>query len=221
MKKAVVIVSGGLDSVTLAYHLKTEGYSLHLLSFDYGQRHKKELTFARLCAERLHAQYNLMDMSGLGTLLKGSALTDTDVNVPNGHYADDNMSLTVVPNRNAVMLAIGFSIAAAEGADCVAIGVHGGDHFIYPDCRPEFIEQFARMEQAALGEYAHVDLHTPFLHLDKSGIVKRGAEIGVPFAETWSCYKGHDHHCGMCGTCVERKEAFALAGIVDPTQYQE
>lgn len=221
MKKAIAIVSGGLDSVTLAYHLKEQGYTLHLLSFDYGQRHTKELSFARQCAERLAAQYNLIDISGIGALLKGSALTDAGVKVPDGHYANSNMSVTVVPNRNAVMLAIGFSIAAAEGADCVAIGVHSGDHFIYPDCRPEFIEKFAVMEQAALGEYARVDLYAPFLHLDKTGIVKRGAEIGVPFAETWSCYKGEAYHCGVCGTCVERKEAFALAGIEDPTLYQE
>ena len=131
------------------------------------------------------------------------------------------MGLTVVPNRNAVMLAIGFRIAASENAACVAIGVHGGDHFIYPDCCPEFIEQFAQMEQAALGEYAHVELCTPFLHLNKMEIVKRGAEIGVPFIETWSCYKGENYHCGVCGTCVERREAFTLAHVADPTSYQE
>lgn len=219
MKKAIAIVSGGLDSITLAYYLKSEGYSLHLLSFDYGQRHKKELAFAQRCAQRLDAPFNIIDISSVGRLLSGSALTDGDVAVPDGHYAQANMSVTVVPNRNAVMLAIGFSIAAAQGAETVAIGVHGGDHFIYPDCRPEFLQRFNFMEQASLGEYSSVSLYAPFAHMGKEGIVKMGASLGVPFEETWSCYRGDEVHCGTCGTCVERKEAFALSGITDPTQY--
>lgn len=219
MKKAIAIVSGGLDSVTLVYYLKSEGYSLHLLSFDYGQRHKKELSFAQLCAKRIDAPFHVIDISSVGRLLSGSALTDGDVAVPDGHYAQANMSVTVVPNRNAVMLAIGFSIAAAQGAETVAIGVHGGDHFIYPDCRPEFLQRFEFMEKASLGEYSSVSLYAPFAHMSKEGIVKIGASLGVPFEETWSCYKGDDAHCGTCGTCVERKEAFTLSGITDPTQY--
>jgi 7-cyano-7-deazaguanine synthase len=162
-----------------------------------------------------------MDMSDLGRLLKGSALTDQDIDVPDGHYAASNMCLTVVPNRNAVMLAVGFSIAASENAACVSIGVHGGDHVTYPDCRPTFIERFASMERAALGEYASVNLYAPFVKMSKADIVEVGVEIGVPFAETWSCYKGGEFHCGTRGTCVERKEAFALAGVQDPTRYQD
>jgi 7-cyano-7-deazaguanine synthase len=221
MKKAIAVVSGGLDSVTLAYFLKSEGYSLHLLSFDYGQKHKKELSFAQLCAGRLQAGCSLIDLTTVGALLKGSALTDEGVAVPDGHYAASNMSVTIVPNRNAVMLAIGFSLAAAEGADIVAIGVHGGDHFIYPDCRPEFISRFDHMEQAALGESVRVELYAPFLNMRKQDIVKVGTKVGVPFAETWSCYKGGEFHCGTCGTCVERKEAFELAEVADPTTYAQ
>ena len=219
MHKAVAIVSGGLDSVTLAYQLEARGYDLHLLSFDYGQRHDKELHFAKLCAERLNANHNLIDISDLGALLGGSALTDASVDVPDGHYADSNMSFTVVPNRNAIMLAIGFSLAAAQNAEVVALGVHGGDHFIYPDCRPDFIRRFEHMEEASLGEFAQVRLIAPFLDIGKDGIVKVGSEIGVPFELTWSCYKGGVHHCGQCGTCLERKEAFALANVADPTIY--
>jgi 7-cyano-7-deazaguanine synthase len=219
VRKAVAIVSGGLDSVTLAYFLKSEGYSLHILSFDYGQKHKKELSFAQSCADHLRAGYSLIDLTSVGALLKGSALTDEGVAVPDGHYAASNMSVTIVPNRNAVMLAIGFSLAAAEGAGIVAIGVHGGDHFIYPDCRPEFISLFDHMEQAALGESVRVELYAPFLSMRKQDIVKVGAKVDVPFAETWSCYKGGEFHCGTCGTCVERREAFELAGVADPTTY--
>jgi 7-cyano-7-deazaguanine synthase len=220
VSKAIAIVSGGLDSVTLAHYLHTEGYELHLLSFDYGQRHDKELQFAERCAQRLSVKHTVIDITSLGQLLRGSALTDDQVEVPDGHYADSNMSVTVVPNRNAVMLAVGFSVAAAEGAEVVALGVHGGDHFIYPDCRPEFIQRFDHMEQAALGEFAQVRLYAPFLDEGKDGIVRIGSQIGVPFEETWSCYKGDENHCGTCGTCVERKEAFQKAGIKDPTIYK-
>ncbi len=221
MKQALVIVSGGLDSVTLAYYLRSKGYTPHLLSFDYGQRHKKELFFAKLCAERLNAAYSLIDIASLGAFLKGSALTDMTVDVPEGHYASNNMSVTVIPNRNAIMLAMAFSVAAAQNADVVAIGVHSGDHFIYPDCRPEFIERFEFMERASLGEYANVDLWAPFLAESKEDIIKQGYRLGVPFEETWSCYNGGDIHCGVCGTCIERRESFVRAGIVDPTVYQK
>jgi 7-cyano-7-deazaguanine synthase len=219
MKKAVAIVSGGLDSITLAYCLKSQGYVLHVLAFDYGQSHTKEVIYAERGAQRLQAQYDRIDISDVGRMLKGSALTDDDVSIPEGHYAADNMALTVVPNRNAIMLSIGFSVAAAEEAEVVAIGVHGGDHFIYPDCRPDFIESFERMERLSLGESSNVKLYAPFLNLRKENIVEIGAELGVPFSETWSCYKGGEYHCGTCGTCVERKEAFELAGVEDPTIY--
>ena len=155
-----------------------------------------------------------------GAVLTGSALTD-DVNVPDGHYAEDSMRVTVVPNRNAIMLTVAFGAAAARGADAVATAVHGGDYFIYPDCRPAFTEAFAAMQKQALDGYADVSLFTPFVHRNKADIVTEGARCDTPFAQTWSCYKGGVHHCGRCGTCVERREAFHLAEVSDPTTYED
>jgi 7-cyano-7-deazaguanine synthase len=219
--KAIAIVSGGLDSVTLAHLLHAQGYQLHLLSFDYGQRHRKELLFAERCARRLEATFSLLDLQQLGQHFKGSALTDESVAVPDGHYAAANMAITVVPNRNAIMLAIAYGIAVAEEAEAVAFAAHAGDHFIYPDCRPAFIEAFGAMQRLAVEGHGHPRLHleAPFAHLKKEQIVRLGAALGVPFAETWSCYKGGEKHCGTCGTCNERKEAFLLAGVPDPTDY--
>lgn len=218
--KTIVICSGGLDSVSLAHKVADENELIGLVAFDYGQRHKKEVGFAARCAERLGVPYDLIDMRHIGQHLSGSALTD-DFDVPDGHYAEDNMKVTVVPNRNAIMLAIAFGIAAAKGADAVATAVHGGDHFIYPDCRPDFIAAFETMQKHALQGYADIRLYTPFVHGSKSAIVTEGAAHGTPFANTWSCYKGGEQHCGRCGTCVERQEAFALAGVVDPTEYED
>lgn len=220
-KKAVAVVSGGIDSVTLAHLLHSEGWKLHLLAFDYGQRHKKELEFARRCAGRLGAKIDVVDLSALRVLLHGSALTD-DIEVPHGHYAAPNMSVTVVPNRNAIFLTLAYGSAVADHAQMVAIGVHAGDHFIYPDCRPAFIESFDQMQRLAVEGCGdeNLHLHAPFVQYSKTDIVKLGAQIGVPFEETWSCYEGGEIHCGLCGTCVERKEAFALANVFDPTEYK-
>jgi 7-cyano-7-deazaguanine synthase len=221
MQKALAIVSGGLDSVTLAYLLRAEGYNLHLLSFDYGQRHKNELAYAERCARRLGAEFSLLNLSSLGQFLKGSALTD-DIPVPDGHYAAPSMAITVVPNRNAIMLSIAYGIAAADEAEVVAIGVHAGDHFIYPDCRPEFIGAFEQMQKLALEGQGNpkLKLYAPFLSLGKQQIVHLGHALDVPFEDTWSCYKGGEKHCGTCGTCTERKEAFELAHVADPTVYE-
>ncbi|WIY25253.1 7-cyano-7-deazaguanine synthase QueC [Parasedimentitalea psychrophila] len=218
--KTLVICSGGLDSVSLAHKVAAEQELVGLISFDYGQRHKKELRFAERAADRLEVPFELIDMRHIGQFLSGSALTD-DVDVPDGHYAEDSMKVTVVPNRNAIMLAIAFGVAAAKQADAVAAAVHGGDHFIYPDCRPDFIDAFQVMQDRALDGYASVKLYTPFVHVPKSAIVTEGARHHTPFADTWSCYKGGDLHCGRCGTCVERREAFDLAGISDPTDYAD
>jgi 7-cyano-7-deazaguanine synthase len=222
MSLIVVTVSGGLDSVTLAHSLAAEGHELLCLSVDYHQRHAKELDFARACAERLGARHHVVDLRSVGDLLTGSALTDDRVPVPEGHYTDASMASTVVPNRNAIMLSVAVGVAVASGAGAVATAVHAGDHPIYPDCRPAFIE--AVEHEARIGNEGFVaedfQVLAPFLDVTKDEIVRRGAAVGVPFAETWSCYIGGDLHCGRCGTCVERREAFDLAGVDDPTAYE-
>ncbi|MCF3641664.1 7-cyano-7-deazaguanine synthase QueC [Rhizobium sp. TRM95111] len=218
--KTIVICSGGLDSVSLAHRVAAEQTLAGLVSFDYGQRHRKELDFAAACARRLGVPHQIVDITAIGRHLTGSALTD-DVDVPDGHYAEETMKATVVPNRNAIMLSVAFGLAAAQQADAVAVAVHGGDHFIYPDCRPGFIDAFQTMQDHALDGYAAVRLLAPYVNLSKAAIVAEGARHGTPFAETWSCYKGGRRHCGRCGTCVERREAFALAGVADPTDYED
>jgi len=218
--KTIVICSGGLDSVSLAHRVAADHDLAALLSFDYGQRHVKEVEHAAACAARLGVPHRVVDIRQIGAALSGSALTD-DVAVPDGHYAEETMKITIVPNRNAIMLAVAFGMAAAEKADAVAAAMHGGDHFIYPDCRPGFMEAFQAMQDAALDGYAQVRLHTPYIDGSKADIVADGARRGVPFAETWSCYKGGEIHCGRCGTCVERREAFHLAGVADPTDYAD
>jgi len=202
----------------LAYKVADEAELLRLVTFNYGQRHQKEIEFARACAERLGVPCDVVDIRAVGKLLCGSALTD-DVDVPDGHYAEESMKLTIVPNRNAIMLSIAFGIGAAERADAVATAVHGGDHFIYPDCRPAFVKAFEAMQKQALDGYADIRLYAPFVNIPKSAIVTEGARHDTPFEDTWSCYKGGEKHCGRCGTCVERREAFDLAGISDPTVY--
>jgi 7-cyano-7-deazaguanine synthase len=206
--------------VSLAHRVAADHDLAALLSFDYGQRHVKEVEHAAACAARLGVPHRVVDIRQIGAALSGSALTD-DVAVPDGHYAEETMKITIVPNRNAIMLAVAFGMAAAEKTDAVAAAMHGGDHFIYPDCRPGFMEAFQAMQDAALDGYAQVRLHTPYIDGSKADIVADGARHGVPFAETWSCYKGGEIHCGRCGTCVERREAFHLAGVADPTDYAD
>jgi 7-cyano-7-deazaguanine synthase len=240
MPKAVSLMSGGMDSTTLAYMLKSEGYDLHLLSFDYGQRHLKELVAASKLAEGLEAGHDIIILSTLpgkfaegmpgmipdplARVLSGSSLTDESVPVPDGHYAEESMRATVVPNRNAIMLSIAYGVAVAEQADLVAFGAHAGDHAIYPDCRPEFV--------AALGNALVTgnrwdegnpvpNLIAPFLDKTKTDIAVIGQGLGVPWEKTWTCYKGGAIHCGRCGTCVERREAFRLARVEDPTPYED
>ncbi|MGH3158327.1 MAG: 7-cyano-7-deazaguanine synthase QueC [Streptosporangiaceae bacterium] len=220
--EAVVIASGGLDSTTLVYHLRAQGSRMRLLSFDYGQRHRKELESACQIAEALGLPHHVLDLRPVGALLAGSALTDPGVGVPDGHYTDESMRATVVPNRNALMLDVAVGVAVANGCDAVAFGAHGGDHAIYPDCRPEFVDAFTTA--ARLGNAGFLvpgfRIFAPFLLLSKTDIVRLGAHCGVPFERTWSCYKGGTQHCGRCGTCTERREAFQQAGLPDPTTYE-
>ncbi|MFJ6141670.1 7-cyano-7-deazaguanine synthase QueC [Kitasatospora sp. NPDC092286] len=220
-RHAVVIASGGLDSTTVAYWLADHGSQVSLLSFDYGQRHRRELDFARRIAVNLGARHEVVDLSGLGRVLTGSALTDPGIQVPNGHYTAATMRSTVVPNRNAIMLDIAVGMAVAREADAVAFGAHAGDHAIYPDCRSSFFDLFA--ETAKAGNEGLLadgfEVLAPFIDLAKADIVEAGRQVGVPFQDTWSCYKGGEVHCGLCGTCTERIEAFSLAGVEDPTEY--
>jgi 7-cyano-7-deazaguanine synthase len=226
----VAIVSGGLDSVTLAHHLVNQGQSPHLLSFDYGQRHKKELEYARGVAELLSLPWTLIDLSSLTELISTSALTSNPqrdgfpndekhnaIEVPEGHYAEDNMALTVVPNRNMMMLSIATAACVSMKGTYVAAGMHAGDHAQYPDCRVEFIEAYT--EAAHWGNQgfiaAHFRVFTPFIEWDKNEIAFEAHRLGVQPADTWSCYKGGDWHCGRCGTCVERLEAIASVGDSD------
>lgn len=221
-EKAVVVLSGGMDSTALAYLLHNSN-DIIAVSFNYGQRHAKELQFAAITAGLLNAEHKVINMSFMADLLHGSALTSNGGDVPEGHYADDNMKATVVPNRNMIMLSIAVGIAVAEGANFVATGVHAGDHPVYPDCRPEFIEYLSQTAvQATLG-FAPVNFQViaPFVNIGKDEIVKIGQSDHVPWVNTWSCYKGGEIHCGKCGTCVERKEAFRLAEVFDPTEYED
>ena len=223
MSRVVTTLSGGLDSVTLAHDLAAEGHDVIALSFDYGQRHAKEIDFAARCADRLGVDHHVVDLRSIGSLLTGSALTDDAVDVPEGHYTDVSMMATVVPNRNAIMLSVAIGVAVARAASAVATAVHAGDHPIYPDCRPAFIDAIEHEARVANEGFIAADFRVlaPFLHLAKDEIVRRGAKLGVPFEETWSCYVGRAEHCGRCGTCVERREAFDLAGVTDPTRYAQ
>jgi 7-cyano-7-deazaguanine synthase len=258
MSDSVAIVSGGLDSTVLVYDMISQGYTPHMLSFNYGQRHNKELRFAEYTATKLGLQHDIVDLTGLTKLISNSALTSrpstvskhdngfrapevvaeleaddpTVIEVPEGHYAEDSMKATVVPNRNMIMLSIAGGVAVNNKYRTIGTGVHGGDHFIYPDCRPPFIfsvgqallqgnEGFHNFNVAHLGEpiilggraftTTALPIFTPYLNGSKADIAYRGIQLNVPFEETWSCYKGEDKHCGRCGTCVERLEAIDAA----------
>lgn len=216
--QTVLIFSGGLDSTVLLHELIRAGDRLLALSVDYGQRHRVELEHARRIAERAGAEWRLADLSAITPLIAGSSQTSADVAVPHGHYAEESMKQTVVPNRNMIMLAVAGGWAISRKADRVAYAAHAGDHTIYPDCRPAFTEALG--QALALADWHSISLYCPFVNLRKSEIVARGAAISVDFAETWSCYEGGRRHCGKCGTCVERREAFDLAGVPDPTVYE-
>ena len=216
--KAVVLFSGGLDSTVLVYDLLNEGADLKLLSIDYGQRHEKELKSSSEIAEFLGLEHEILRLPMLNNLLGGSALIDPSISLPEGHYAEDSMKATVVPNRNMILLSLAAGHAISLQFDTVAYAAHAGDHTIYPDCRPEFAT--AMDEALKLCDWNTVSLYRPFVQLSKHDLVRKGNELGVPFEKTWSCYAGNDKHCGKCGTCVERKEAFELVGLLDPTEYK-
>lgn len=218
-KKSIVLLSGGLDSTTLLYHMHRDHHVVACLSFDYGSKHNhRELPMAAYHCEKLALPHTVIPMAFMNDYFK-SDLLQSGGHVPDGHYAAENMKQTVVPARNAIMLSIAAGFAESQGAEAVAYGAHTGDHFIYRDCREEFLQPMA--EALREGTDAAIELLRPFVQLNKAGIVKRGAALGIDYAQTWSCYKGEEIHCGSCGTCVERREAFLLAGILDPTLYQK
>ena len=216
MKNSAIIVSGGMDSITLLYDHKDE-IALGI-SFDYGSNHNaREIPFAKMHCERLGIKHITINLDFMHQYFK-SGLLDGAEAIPEGHYADDNMKSTVVPFRNGIMLAIAIGIAESNNLDQVFIANHGGDHTIYPDCRPEFIN--AIDAAATAGTYNNVKVIAPYTKITKSDIARIGKRLGIDYAETWSCYKGGEVHCGKCGTCVERKEALAEAGIEDKTIYE-
>lgn len=216
MKDSVIIVSGGLDSITLLYD-KAETIAL-AVSFDYGQNHgAKELPFAAHHCRKLGIPHITIPLSFMHRFFKSSLLDGAEA-IPEGHYAEENMKSTVVPFRNGIMLAIATGIAESHGLRRVYIANHGGDHTIYPDCRPDFIQ--AMDGAATAGTFVNVRIEAPYTNITKADIVRRGTALGVDYSKTWSCYKGSDVHCGKCGTCVERKEAFLEAGVKDPTEYE-
>jgi 7-cyano-7-deazaguanine synthase len=207
-----------MDSTTLLYQLLSQGHHVQALGIDYGQRHLKELDAAAGICARADVPFKSADLSAVVGFLAGSALTSPDVEVPSGEYDPESMKVTVVPNRNMLMLAVALAWAISSECDTVAYAAHAGDHEVYPDCRPEFVQALAKT--AGLCHYEPIKLTAPFLHLTKVHIVRLGTRLGVPYDLTWSCYRGEELHCGSCGTCRERAHAFARAGVPDPTVYQ-
>lgn len=212
MKKTLALLSGGMDSSTLVAFTQAEA----AVFIDYGQRHIKEYESAQMIAEHYSIPLYELSLREFGRSV-ASALTSEDIAVPHGHYAADNMAITVVPNRNAVLISCAAGIATSKGLERVVTAVHSGDHAIYPDCRPDFIAAIDMATYAGCG--VHVD--APFISGDKTQIAKLAGSLGVPLEMTWSCYEGGAQHCGRCGTCVERMEAIDAAGLVDMTGYAD
>lgn len=220
----VVLLSGGLDSTVLTAQAVAEWERVETVSFNYGQRHRRrELAAARAVAIKLGVGHTVVDLAaaGLAGLWSKSALTDERIPVPEGHYAAESMAVTVVPNRNMIMLAVAGGIAAARGHQWVGGAMHAGDHFIYPDCRPEFLETLSNAMCLGTQGHGDVKIWKPFANWTKAQIVAQGAKLGAPMGLSWSCYQGGKVHCGRCGTCVERAEAFSTAGVEDPTVYAD
>ncbi len=206
----VLSLSGGMDSATaLALAVATDD-DVHPIGFRYGQRHVRELRSAEQLAQHYGLQLSVVDLP----TLSGPSLTLGE-DVPHGHYAEETMRATVVQGRNLIFASL--LVGQTQPGDQVWLGVHTGDHAIYPDCRPTFIDP---LRDAVAAAYT-VDLMTPFIDMDKARIAQLGRELRVPYELTWSCYEGGERHCGRCGTCVERAEAFHLAGVPDPTDYAD
>ena len=216
-QRAVLILSGGMDSTTLLYDLVRQGYDVSAVTFDYSQRHKKEIGCARRTCEKLQVPHKIVDVSVLNDLAP-SCLTRETWEVPEGHYAEDTMKQTVVPNRNMVFLSLAGAYAIGIGATHLFYAAHSGDHTIYPDCRPPFVS--AMSTALHLCDWNDIVLHAPYLYMTKGDIVKLGLGLDVEYSDTWTCYKGDEISCGVCGSCTERLEAFREAGACDPLKYK-
>ena len=215
-KDSLIVVSGGMDSITLLYDMQ-DRIALGV-SFDYGSNHNaREIPFAEMHCKRLGIKHITIKLDFMHQYFKSSLLSGAEA-IPEGHYDDENMKSTVVPFRNGIMLSIAAGIAESNGLKNVMIANHAGDHAIYPDCRPEFIK--AMDEATVAGTYENVHVLAPYTNITKADIARRGKQLGIDYTETWSCYKGGEKHCGRCGTCTERKEALAEAGIEDKTEYE-
>lgn len=214
-KNAIIVVSGGIDSVTMLYDYQRE--IALAVTFDYGANHAtNEIPFAKYHCEKLGIKHIVIPLNFMHDYFKSSLLSGAK-EIPEGDYRDENMKSTVVPFRNGIMLSIACGLAESNGLKSVMIANHGGDHTIYPDCRPNFIK--AMSNATKYGTYENITVNAPYTNNDKTWIIKRGTGLRIDYLKTWSCYKGGEKHCGKCGTCVERKEAFAQANIKDPTEY--
>ncbi len=215
MKDTLLVLSGGLDSTTLLYDY-ADSIAL-AVTFQYGSNHnKREAAFAKYHCDKLGIEHIEIDLAFMGKYFKSSLLDGADA-IPEGNYDEDNMKSTVVPFRNGIMLSVAAGLAESRGLKNVMMANHSGDHAIYPDCRPEFVKAMTAAIEA--GTYEGVKLVAPYTDITKADIVSRGAKLGIDYSKTYSCYKGGEHHCGVCGTCRERKEAFTLAGVKDDTIY--
>jgi len=217
-KKVVVVFSGGMDSYTVLHKAFREGFEVLPLTFNYGQKHNKEIEYAKHACIALGVIPKIVDITAINQLLTGSSLT-SDIEMPEGHYADDNMKSTVVPNRNMILLSLAVGYAVSSDANKVFYGAHAGDHEIYPDCRPEFVENMNSV--CAIANYEPVEIVTPYLALNKTDILREGLAMGLDYGRTWTCYNGREKACGKCGSCVERLEAFSENQMSDPLDYEE
>lgn len=216
--KVIVLVSGGMDSVTALYDAAQKYKVIAGISFHYGAKHNDlEIPFAQYHCKILRVRHEVITLDFMNRLFK-SDLLQSGGDIPEGHYEESSMKQTVVPFRNGIMLSIVAGIAESFDAQGLVIAAHSGDHAIYPDCREDFMKSMG--DAIRLGTYAHIEVIRPFIQMNKAEIAIQGEELGIDYSQTWSCYKGDHLHCGTCGTCVERREAFILAGITDPTIYK-
>ena len=216
-EKVVVIYSGGMDSFTVLNRALKDGKEVYALSFDYGQRHVKELECASTVCKKLSVTNKVIDISAINQLLAGSSLTD-DIEIPEGDYQEESMKSTVVPNRNMILISLAVAYAVSVGANQVYYGAHAGDHAIYPDCRPEFVEKMN--DVCKIANYESVEVYSPYLTVSKTAILTDGLAMGLDYSDTWTCYNGRDKACGKCGACQERLEAFADNQATDPIDYE-